>query len=932
MKKTVSKLLAAVMLSGVFSGFAGAEAAELPAGNIWVNTFSDSTYNPTTNDKYNDKNAVGSFAPMAGQTNKLTERDDGYAVNVKNTITTSGSANFYVCPVYSAVEYNHETPSVFYYSMEFSPNEKLTNKTFNIRLRRTKDEAPSTDWIKVLEFNTSGNIAVALGKNKETMQYSVETYYYVDFILDRISGQYAIYVNGEKLSEGTSAEFTLSEDGYTKSELIKNGEQGVEIGAWTNKQVTIDYSVDNLCFALYDTDVFSALSDYCTQEHKKDKPDEPTEPIAEFSYTNAFAYSDYSDIANAKDKTFGSANSHVGYTTANARILANVGSKGDDDFAMELTTDERANASWTVSPNYSEVSGTDSNNVLYFSAELGSFDPWATASDAPGKRILIQQLKKGTQTIQIAKNAVKLCPDNYVRTDFDSSVKIPYKAYTMYRFDIVLDRINGTYSLYMDGEKISSGVCNDFIYDSSYTTYMANGKGIDICFWNPTAGKKGKMVIDNVKYELYKNSGFDAVDKMVAAGIGEREIQPIENDFSASVGDSTSWNNSYGVFKFFKDAGNQGQNGNAVTTARLESGIGGRVAADSSLFVTSPAGSGYNKIAATPNLIYNIDAVDSDANTYNSFTYSAGDNIKFGISFMLPKDIKAYKALNIAVRYRRNNDSIIDRDTISFDFENGLMAKSLDVGKFVPGKWYRYEVIARNGADEDKTYVDYYLDGIKLNEISSELTGRMYSVRDIRIIPEIDAAYSEDGTTFDIEQTQGIYFDDFTFCPPRSEEYKAITMPVFTNAASQAVCGYYTTADNTTVADVISALENRELYKSPTAMDSDYDSISDDSAAPAIGKYIKLTEDGIPLFITFEKQLRVLGFAEENGVSTLTTEGMDTAAAIIIASYNGDGTLASAELADYDVRNNGIYSAATTGSTAKAFVWHMSSLSPVAAQ
>ena len=157
-------------------------------------------------------------------------------------------------------------------------------------------------------------------------------------------------------------------------------------------------------------------------------------------------------------------------------------------------------------------------------------------------------------------------------------------------------------------------------------------------------------------------------------------------------------------------------------------------------------------------------------------------------------------------------------------------------------------------------------------------------------------------------------------------------MPVFTNAASQAVCGYYTTADNTTVADVISALENRELYKSPTAMDSDYDSISDDSAAPAIGKYIKLTEDGIPLFITFEKQLRVLGFAEENGVSTLTTEGMDTAAAIIIASYNGDGTLASAELADYDVRNNGIYSAATTGSTAKAFVWHMSSLSPVAAQ
>lgn len=233
MKKTVSKLLAAVMLSGVFSGFAGAEAAELPAGNIWVNTFSDSTYNPTTNDKYNDKNAVGSFAPMAGQTNTLTERDDGYAVNVKNTITTSGSANFYVCPEYSAAEYNQETPSVFYYSMEFSPNEKLTNKTFNIRLQRTKGGELSTAWIKVLEFNTSGNIAVALG-NKETMQYSVETYYYVDFILDRISGQYAIYVNGEKLSEGTSAEFTLSEDGYTKSELIKKGAQGVEIGAWTN--------------------------------------------------------------------------------------------------------------------------------------------------------------------------------------------------------------------------------------------------------------------------------------------------------------------------------------------------------------------------------------------------------------------------------------------------------------------------------------------------------------------------------------------------------------------------------------------------------------------------------------------------------------------------------------------------------------------------
>ena len=943
--KKICLMLAATILSGVLAGniAANAELSHTPA-HQYTNEFSYEVYggensnNLTNSAIYRGAATVG-YSPADQGTKELVsgvsgKPDADYSLAISRE--GKGAANYYIGPVYDSVNQQTEN-NILYLSIEMANYDNSQGKDIYLRLRQyDSSNVAKTINKKVVTMGKDGKVTSELN-NSRAYDYTLEKMYRFDFVFNRVSGAYTVYIDGHIIAEGTATDIVPS-DTYPTYELNANNSgtsYGFQIGAYNNSTTeTIKYAIDNIKYEIYHDDAYTELCSMVISEAYKDWDDE-NDPIAAYSYANGFDYSVYGGdkIVNATDSTnHFESTSAAGYTVTEANPKLTLGAKGDCDYGMELSTTERTTAAWYISPIYDNVTADDkqngNKNILYFSSEMANSDPYSDK--------YINLSLKVNESKQV-KSIIKMGKNNLITSDLDANLSIPYRSYVMYKFDLVFDRINGNYAVYMDGDKISSGTIADMaISDTITSTAIFNNKtstayGFSVGFWNPTAGVKSSLTVDNLKYEAYKTSSFAKICALVEASNANIKKNPIVNRFSSSVDTGTTWKTSFFKFLNFSDGNANGNSGNKVSAAEIASNIAGRASNDSSLFVKSLAGTYSNKYTARePKLFYNIDAYDNDRSQFlNDWVYSDNDSVKLGLSFMIPDDenIKPYNKMFVALRSKEHGD----RTTVEFDFNEAKIATSMDVGEFKRGKWYRYETIYRNGgADENVMYVDHYLDGTKLNDVSSVINGKISSIIDVKIAFDSDCTLSEDGLTFTINRDNGIYIDDLFVGAPSENEYKAFTLPQFADGTKhQDVIGYYATDSTNTVADTISAISNISNYDSRTVMDADYESVDEASTLPVIGKYIKLVEDGQEIYITFAKKLSIDSVAVNGNSVTVNTTGMDTdTTKVIIAAYNA-GELVSAQINDYDfnaMQYTNVFDHEV--SDVKVFAWNLENMIP----
>lgn len=944
--KKIGLLLAASMIAGAFSGniAVNAELSYTPRCS-YTNEFSYEVYggensgNLTNPGLYAGTDTVG-YSPEGQGTKELVsgiggKSDDDYSLAISSV--GKGAAYYYIGPEYDSVNQQTEN-NVLYLSLEMANYDMTVAKDIYLNLRRyNTSNAAAKVTKKIITMGTDGKVTSELS-NAVSIDYSPEKIYRFDFVFNRVSGAYTVYIDGHIIAEGIASDMVPSSE-YPVYELNKNNNGttfGIQLGAYNNStSATVKYVIDNLKYEIYSDNVYTELCSQVIREAYKDWDDE-NDPVAAYSYVNNFDYSIYGgdSIINATNKeNHYASTSAVGYTLPNANPKLVAGAKGDSDYSMELSTSERTTAAWYVSPIYDSVKSADkengNKNIFYFSVEMANCDPYTDK--------YISFALKVNNSKSVAKSIIKMGTTNLITSDIDKGLSVPYRSYTMYKFDFIFDRINGDYSIYMDGTKISSGIITDMMLSDTITQVdFHNNKnsqsyGVITGFWNPTAGVTSSLTVDNIKCEAYKSSSFAKICSMLETSRKEFKKQPIVNRFSASVEQGTSWKTSFFRFISFSDGNQNGNSGNQVTTASITSNIGGRKSNDSSLFITSKAGTYSNAyLAKEPKLYYNVDSYDNERKKFlTDWIYSDNDSVKLGLSFMLPDDenIKPYDKMFVALRSKEHGD----KNTIEFNFNEAKIAKSLDVGEFKKGKWYRYEIICKNGgADENVTYADYYLDGTKLNDTPSVLNGKISQIIDVKISFGSDYTISDDSSTFTIDRDNGIYLDDLFIGAPSETEYSAFSLPEFVDGTKhQDVIGYYATEADNTVAGTISAINNISDYDSRTVMDENYESVDEASELPVIGKYIRLVENGQEIYITFAKKLSIDSVSIAGSRVTVNTTGMDTdTTKVIVAAYD-NSELISTQIKDYDFRSTQ-YTADFDSEVniVKVFAWNLEKMIP----